>query len=193
MEVDEPRLTGEEIAALARRIDRPIVLVGMMGVGKTSVGRKLAAALNLPFIDADDAIEEAAKMTIAEIFDAYGEAYFRDGERRVIARLMERARGARPSVIATGGGAFVNDQTRALILARGIAVWLDSDLDTLVDRVGRNDKRPLLRGGNPREILGRLRREREPYYCQAPIHVVSGDGPHARTLDKVLKGINEWL
>lgn len=193
MEVDEPRLTSEAIAAIARRIDRPIVLVGMMGVGKTSVGRKLATALGLPFVDADEAIEEAAKMTIAEIFAAYDEAYFRDGERRVIARLMEGEQGERPRVIATGGGAFVNDQTRALILAKAIPVWLDSDVDTLVDRVGRNDKRPLLKNGNPREILTRLRAEREPFYSQAPIKVLSGNGPHARTLDKILKGIDEWL
>lgn len=193
MEVDEPRLTSEAIAAIARRIDRPIVLVGMMGVGKTSLGRKLAAALGLPFVDADEAIEEAAKMTIAEIFATYDEAYFRDGERRVIARLMEGEQGERPRVIATGGGAFVNDQTRALILAKAIPVWLDSDVDTLVDRVGRNDKRPLLRNGDPREILTRLRVEREPFYSQAPIKVTSGNGPHTRTLDKVLKGIDEWL
>lgn len=193
MEVDEPRLTNDEIAALARRIDRPIVLVGMMGVGKSSVGRKLAAALGLPFVDADDAIEEAAQMSIAEIFATYDEAYFRDGERRVIGRLMEGAEGERPRVIATGGGAFVNDQTRALILAKAIPVWLDSDVDTLLERVGRNDKRPLLRNGDPREILTRLRAEREPYYSQAPIKVTSCSGPHSRTLNKVMKGIEEWL
>lgn len=193
MEVDEPRLTSEEIAAIARRIDRPIVLVGMMGVGKTSVGRKLAAALGLPFVDADEAIEDAAQMTIAEIFAAYDEAYFRDGERRVIARLMDGEHGEKPRVIATGGGAFVNDQTRALILAKAIPVWLDSDVETLLDRVGRSDKRPLLNDGNPREILTRLRTEREPFYSQAPIKVISGAGPHARTLDKVLKGIDQWL
>ncbi len=132
-------------------------------------------------------------MTIAEIVATYGEDYFRDGERRVIARLMQQPRGNRPSVIATGGGAFVNEETRALILATGIAVWLDSDVDTLMSRVGRNDKRPLLKNGNPRDILMRLRNEREPCYRQAPIHVKSGDGPHSRTLEKVLRGINEWL
>ena len=193
MEVDEPRLSNEEIAALARRIDRPIVLVGMMGVGKSSVGRKLATALGLPFVDADDAIEEAAQMTIAEIFATYDEAYFRDGERRVIGRLMEGVNGQRPRVIATGGGAFVNDQTRALILQKAIPVWLDSDVDTLLERVGRTDKRPLLRNGDPREILTRLRTEREKFYSQAPIKVMSSPGPHSRTLNKVLKGIDEWL
>lgn len=193
MEVDEHRMSNDEVAALARRIDRPIVLVGMMGVGKSSVGRKLAATLNLPFVDADDAIEAAAKMTIPEIFETYGEAYFRDGERRVIARLMEEADGGRPKVIATGGGAFVNDQTRQLILDKAIPVWLDSEVDTLMERVGRSNKRPLLRTGDPREILTRLRDERAPFYSQAPIKVTSCNGPHGRTLAKVLKGIDEWL
>jgi len=191
MELGEPPLTNEEIAALARRIDRPIVLVGMMGVGKSSVGRKLAAALNLPFVDADEAIEQAAQMTIAEIFTNYGEPYFRDGERRVIARLLENTAG-RPSVIATGGGAFVNDETRALILDRAIPVWLDCDIETLLDRVGRKSNRPLLRQ-NPREVLTRLHKERAPFYAQAPIRVMSGNGPHGKTLARVLKGINGWL
>ena len=179
------------IAALARRIDRPIALVGMMGVGKSSVGRKLAQLLGFGFVDADDAIEEAAKMPIPDIFATYGEAYFRDGERRVIARLIEEEGG--PKVIATGGGAFVNDQTRALILDKAIAVWLDSDIDTLVERTGRKDNRPLLKQGNPREILTRLREDRAPFYAQAPIHVISTPGPHSRTVARVLKGIDEWL
>ncbi|MCX7864562.1 MAG: shikimate kinase [Novosphingobium sp.] len=177
--------------ALACRIDRPIVLVGMMGVGKSSVGRRLAAALGCPFIDADDAIEESAKMSIQEIFDKYGEAAFRDGERRVIARLIEQNGGCK--VIATGGGAFCNAQTRALILEKAIAVWLDCDIDTLVERTARKDNRPLLRQGNPREILTRLREERASAYAQAPIHVQSGRGPHGETVDKVLKGLQEWL
>lgn len=189
MTVDEPTLSHAEIAAIAARIDRPIVLVGLMGVGKSSVGRRLAATLHLPFTDADDAIEEAAQMTINEIFAAHGEQDFRDGERRVIARLMDEARG----VIATGGGAFVNDETRALILEKGIPVWLDADLDTLVERVGRKDNRPLLRNGEPREILARLKTEREPAYAQAPIHVLSMPGPHQRTVNAILKGIDAWL
>lgn len=179
------------ITALARRIDRPIVLVGMMGVGKSSIGRKLASLLGCPFIDADDAIEEAAKMPIPEIFETYGEPYFRDGERRVIARLIEEDRG--PKVIATGGGAFCNEATRALILGKAIAVWLDSDVDTLVERTSRKDNRPLLKQGNPREILTRLRDERAPFYSQAPIHVTSTAGPQTRTVARVLKGVDEWL
>jgi shikimate kinase len=179
------------ISALASRIDRPIVLVGMMGVGKSSLGKRLAALLGFSFVDADDEIEKAAQMTIPEIFDAHGEAYFRDGERRVIGRLMSDSGPRR--VIATGGGAFCNDETRALILEKGIAVWLDSDIGTLVERTARKNNRPLLQGGDPREILTRLREERRPHYCQAPIHVHSGHGPHTDTLRKVLEGIDSWL
>lgn len=191
MELDETQPLQAEIDALAQRIDRPVVLVGMMGVGKSSVGRKLASLLHMPFIDADEEIERAAQLTIPEIFDQYGEAYFRDGERRVLARLIDGP-GTR-AVIATGGGAFINDETRALILDKCIAVWLDSDVETLLERVGRKDNRPLLRTGDPREILTRLRAEREPCYAQAPIHVLSTRGPHLKTVNKVLKGIEQWL
>ena len=184
-------LTTREIEALARRIDRPIVLVGMMGVGKTSVGKRLAAALGSTFVDADEEIETAARMTIAEIFEQFGEAAFRDGERRVIARLIEQ--GGQHTVIATGGGAFCNAETRALILAKTISVWLDSDIDTLVDRTARKNNRPLLQQGDRRETLTRLRDERQPDYAQAQIHVMSKDGPHTRTIDTMLKGIAEWL
>jgi shikimate kinase len=179
------------ISALAARIDRPIVLVGMMGVGKSSLGKRLAALLGFGFVDADDEIEKAAQMTIPEIFDAHGEAYFRDGERRVIGRLMSDD-GAR-RVIATGGGAFCNEETRALILEKGIAVWLDSDIDTLVQRTSRKNNRPLLQGGDPREILTRLREERREHYSQAPIQVHSGNGPHTDTLRRILEGIDTWL
>ncbi|OCC25080.1 shikimate kinase [Croceicoccus estronivorus] len=189
MTVDEPPLSSAEITAIAARIDRPIVLVGLMGVGKSSVGRRLASILHLPFTDADDAIEEAAQMTINEIFAKHGEQEFRDGERRVISRLMEDQQG----IIATGGGAFVNEETRALILDKGLAIWLDADLDTLVERVGRKDNRPLLRNGNPREILAKLKAEREPAYAQAPIHIFSMPGPHQRTVNAILKAINAWL
>jgi len=179
------------IAALAARIDRPIVLVGMMGVGKSSLGKRLASLLGFGFVDADEEIEKAARMTIPEIFDQHGEAYFRDGERRVIARLMEDS-GAR-KVIATGGGAFCNAATRAEILEKGIAVWLDSDIDTLVDRTARKGNRPLLQGGDPREILTRLRDERREFYEQAPIHIMSGNGPHIDSLERIVEGIEAWL
>lgn len=189
MPIDPPLMPETEIARIKLRINRPIVLIGMMGVGKSSVGRKLAALLDLPFTDADEAIELAAKMTIPEIFERYGEASFRDGERRVIGRLMEETDG----VIATGGGAFCDPETRALILDRGIPVWLDADVDTLLERVSRKNNRPLLRQGDPREILTRLRNEREPFYSQAPIHVRSETGPHQRTIMAILQAIDEWL
>jgi len=191
MDNDPVQLTGGAIDALTQRIDRPVVLVGMMGVGKTSLGRRLAGVLHCPFVDADEEIEKAAQMTIPEIFERFGEPAFRDGERRVIARLLEH--GAGRKVIATGGGAFCNPDTRALILERGIAVWLDSDIDTLVERTARKDNRPLLRDGDPREILIRLREERLPAYTQAPIHVISRDGPHSRTVERILTEIEQWL
>ena len=160
-----------------------------MGSGKSTIGRRLAQRLGMAFADADDEIERAAGMTISDMFAKFGEAHFRDGERRVIARLVDGER----KVIATGGGAFVNAETRALILDKAIAVWLDSDVDTLLERVGRKDNRPLLRQGDPREILTRLRDDRKPAYEQAPIHVFSTRGPHGRTIGKVLKGIEAWL
>ena len=188
MSNSDTSLTDAEIAAIARGMTRPLVLVGMMGVGKSSIGRRLAQLLGLEFMDADTEIEEAAQMSVSEIFATFGEEYFRDGERRVIARLMEHG----PCVIATGGGAFVNAETRALVLEQGLAIWLDSDVDTLVERVGRKDTRPLLRDGDPREILGRLRSEREPFYAQAQIHVVSEAKPHHYTLNKILQALKSW-
>ncbi|BEV00564.1 shikimate kinase [Novosphingobium olei] len=188
-----PAITPVELMRLARRIDRPIVLVGMMGVGKTTVGRRLATMLDLPFVDADEEIERAAQMAIPEIFAQFGEPYFRDGERRVIARLVGDGSSRDRKILATGGGAFVDPDTRQLILDKAISVWLDSDIDTLVERVGRKDNRPLLKQGDPREILSRLREERRPHYAQAAIHVVSGQHPHAVTANKILKAIDSWL
>jgi shikimate kinase len=191
MQVEDAPISAREVDALARRLDRPIVLVGIMGVGKSSVGKRLAAQLKCPFIDADDEIEKSAQMAIPEIFEVYGEDYFRDGERRVIARLVEQGGG--PKVIATGGGAFCNPRTRALILDRAIAVWLDSDIDTLLERTARKNNRPLLQNGDPREILTRLRESRRDAYSQAPIHVISKRGPHSRTVAAVLNGVAQWL
>lgn len=182
-------LSESEVEALARRIDRPVVLVGMMGVGKSTIGRKLAAMLHLRFTDADEEIEKAAQMSISEIFEKHGEAEFRDGERRVIGRLVRQG----PAVIATGGGAFSNEETRSLVLAEAVAVWLDCDTATLVERVGRKDTRPLLRGGDPAEIITRLKGERDPFYSQAPIHVQSEAGPHNLAVQRILKGIAQWL
>ena len=162
-----------------------IVLVGLMGVGKSTVGRRLAARLGLPFVDADAEIESAADLSIAEIFDRHGEAHFRDGERRVIARLIDGT----AKVVATGGGAFVNDATRALILAEALAVWLDADIDILADRVGRRDTRPLLRGKDPRAVLRDLAQVRNPLYAQAPVHIASNRAPHDATVAAILKAI----
>ena len=167
---------------------RPIVLVGLMGVGKTTVGRRLANALGVDFIDADEEIERAADRSISEIFAAHGEAYFRDGERRVIARLMEEGHG----VIATGGGAFVDGDTRAIVLEKGIAVWLDCDIDTLVERTARKDTRPLLKTGDPRNILRDLKELRSAAYAQAHIHIVTDDGPHEATVERLLKELSGW-
>lgn len=185
----EHMLSEAEIEALIQRINKPVVLVGMMGVGKSTIGRKLATLLHLPFTDADEQIEQAAQMSVSEIFAKFGEGYFRDGERRVISRMVAEP----PSVIATGGGAFVNDETRGLILEKAIAVWLDCDTETLVERVTRKDTRPLLRDGDPREILTRLKAEREPFYAQAPVHIMSEAGPHSLAVNRILKGIEKWL
>ncbi len=170
-------LKQTEFADIAKRLDRPVVLVGLMGVGKSTVGRRLARMLGRDFVDADDAIEEAAQRSIPEIFDEFGEAYFRDGERRVIARLIEEEAG----VIATGGGAFVDDQTRALILERTVSVWIDCDIDTLVERTSRRNTRPLLRNGDPKQILTDLFAKREQFYAQSQIRVKSEDGSHTLT------------
>jgi len=167
------------------RWDRPIVLVGLMGVGKSTVGRRLAARLSLPFVDADTEIELAAGMSIGEIFDRFGESYFRDGERRVIARLIDGT----AKIIATGGGAFINDETRTLILERATAVWLNADPALLAERVQRRDTRPLLRHREPLEVLTELARVRDPVYALAPIHVSSRQSPHEATVNAILKAL----
>lgn len=164
---------------------KPIVLVGLMGVGKTTVGRRLAARLALPFVDADHEIEAAAGMTVTEIFERFGEAHFRDGERRVIARLID----GNPKVIATGGGAFLHPETRALILDQTTAVWLHAEPKVLADRVRRRDTRPLLRGRDPLAVLSELARVRDPVYAEAPIRVESRQAPHDATVNAILEAI----
>jgi shikimate kinase len=171
------------------RPDRPLVLVGLMGAGKTTVGRRLAKRLGLAFFDSDEEIERAAARSISEIFSDYGEDCFRDGERRVIARLIA----GEPKVIATGGGAFMNEKTRALILERCIAVWLDADLDTLAERVSRRDTRPLLKDREPLPVLRELADRRKPVYAQAHVHVRSLPAPHERAVDGVLAALTNWL
>ncbi len=166
-------------------VDRPVVLVGIMGVGKTSIGKRLAVRLGTPFVDADDEIEKAAGMSISEIFAKYGEDYFRDGERRVIARLIEGA----PKVIATGGGAFVNDETRALILERATSIWLNADVQVLADRVSRRQHRPLLKDKDPVTVLTELGKVRNPLYAAANLHIRSDTSPHVRTVENILKAL----
>jgi shikimate kinase len=161
---------------------RSIILVGMMGVGKTSIGKKLAERLRLPFVDADEEIEKAADMKISEIFERYGEEYFRDGERRVISRLLN----GKQKVIATGGGAFINSETREVIKKKALSIWLNADLDILVERVSRRNHRPLLHGKNPRDVLIELGEIRDPIYAEADIHASSDASPHARTVDIIM-------
>ena len=164
---------------------KSLVLVGLMGVGKTTVGRRLAKKLGLPFVDADEEIETAAGLSIEEIFDRFGEDYFRDGERRVIARLMAADR----QVIATGGGAFMNEETRALMLANAVVIWLDADIDVLVKRVSRRDTRPLLKQGDPVNILRSLAEKRNPIYAQAHVHVTGNDSPHEVTVENIIESL----
>jgi shikimate kinase len=164
---------------------RSVVLVGMMGAGKSSIGRRLAAELGIPFVDADSEIEKAAGMSIPEIFESQGEGIFRAGETRVIARLLE----AGPQVLATGGGAFMNDQTRALVRQRGISIWLKADLDVLMRRVKRRTDRPLLKNGDPAETLERLMRERDPVYAEADITVLSREIAHEAIVAEIMAAL----
>ncbi len=168
---------------------RTIALVGLMGVGKSSVGRRLAATLDLPFRDADTEVEVAAGRTIPEIFEAFGEPAFRDGERRVIARLLDEG----PMVLATGGGAFMNDETRALIAERAVSVWLKADLEILARRVARKDSRPLVRGKDPLTVLGDLAKVRYPVYAEADVTVELGETPHQESVQAVLAALEAHL
>jgi shikimate kinase len=166
-------------------LDRTIVLVGMMGAGKSAIGKRLARALGWPFEDADAAIEAAAGTTIAEIFAEIGEAAFRDKERRVIARLL----GGEKQVLALGGGAFMDSQTRSLVRDRALSIWLRADLEALLRRTARRTDRPLLAQGDPRATLARLLEQREPVYAEADIVVDSGSGPLNAVVDRVLDAL----
>ncbi len=168
---------------------KTIVLVGLMGAGKTSIGRLLAKRLDLEFIDADREIEQAAQCSIEQIFERHGEAEFRDGEHRVIARLLA----APAHVLATGGGAFMTKETRDAIRGQGISVWLRADLDLLLRRVSRRKNRPLLRNKNPRQTLEKLMEERYPVYAEADIVVDSGDKPPATIVDTVIESLETFL
>ena len=176
-------------AFLPLSVPRTVALVGLMGAGKSAIGKRLAARLGLPFVDADDEIEHAAGCTIAEFFEKYGEAEFRAGERRVIARLLDEP----PHVLSTGGGAYMDPETRALMRAKAITVWLRADLDVLFDRVRKRTHRPLLRQGDPREILANLMKQRYPIYAEANIVVDSTAQPADRTTEQTIAALRAYL
>ncbi len=171
------------------KVPRTVVLVGLMGAGKSCIGRRLASQLGLNFVDADAEVERAAGCAIEEIFERHGEAAFRDGERRVIQRLL----GEPVQVLATGGGSFMDPRTRAAIHERAISVWLRADLELLLKRTSRRNNRPLLKRGQPREILGELIAERSPVYGEADIVVDSADGPPEITVERVRAAIAAYL
>jgi shikimate kinase len=168
---------------------RSIVLIGLMGAGKTAVGRRLAAKLHLPFTDADSEIEIAAGQTVSEIFAEHGEPYFRQGETRVIARLLQGG----PQVLATGGGAYMDARTRANIKAHGISVWLKAELPVLLHRVRRRENRPLLSGDGPDKVMRKLMEKRYPVYAEADITVESRDLPHDVIVSEVMEALSHWL
>ena len=181
-------LVKETTAVRAKLGDRSIVLVGLMGAGKTTIGRRLAEKLELNFADADHEIEAAAGKSIPDIFADHGEGYFREGERRVISRLLDHG----PQVLATGGGAYINEETRRVIRGRGASVWLKAELPLLMKRVLKRNTRPLLNTGDPEETMRRLMAERYPIYAEADITVMSRDTAHATVVSDVVRALAQW-
>lgn len=174
------------VAALGRRC---VVLVGMMGAGKSTIGRRLAARLRLPFLDADTEIEAAAAMKIPEIFETHGEPHFRDGEARVICRLLDTG----PNVLATGGGAFMRAETRDRIAAKAVSLWLEADADVILRRVRRRADRPLLQTADPAATIARLIAERHPVYRGADITIASHDVPHDKIVDECVEALHLYF
>jgi shikimate kinase len=174
---------------LIRRLDRPVVLVGLMGVGKSTVGRRLARRLGLPFVDSDSEIEDAVGLPWGELFERYGEDDYRDGERRLVARLIDGT----VRVIATGGGVFVDPRTRELLKQQTITVWLDAPVDILYERTARRDTRPLLKNGDPKETLERLAKIEREACAEAHIHVKSGEGAHKEVVDAIVDALDDYL
>lgn len=168
---------------------KSVVLIGLMGAGKTAIGRRLASRLGLKFVDADNEIERAAGKSISEIFADHGEPYFRDGERRVIARLLRSG----PQVLATGGGAYMDETTRSTISKRGVSVWLKADLDVLMERVSRRDHRPLLKTDDPKAVMRSLMDERYPVYSSADVTVMSRDIPHEVMVGEIITLLDKHL
>ena len=183
------RLSPGEHPIRSRLGGRSIVLVGLMGAGKSTVGRRLASKLGLPFMDADHEIEAAAGMSIPDIFSIYGEDYFRDGERRVIARLLQEG----PLVLATGGGAFMSEETRARVAQSGISVWLKADIDVLMRRVRKRTNRPLLQNSDPEGTMRRLIEIRHPVYATADLTVESHEAPHERIVNEIMRSLSVFL
>jgi shikimate kinase len=182
-------ITLPEADILAALGARPIVLVGMMGAGKSTIGRRLAARLQLPFTDADTEIETAHRMTIPEIFQKYGESYFRDGEARVIARMLDSGLG----VLATGGGSFMREETRQRIGEKAVSIWLKADTEIIMKRVRRRTDRPLLQTADPVATVNRLLAEREPIYGKADLTIASRDVPHDKIVDEVVAALHARL
>lgn len=168
---------------------RAVVLVGIMGAGKSAIGRRVADRLDLPFVDADNEIEAAANMTIPEMFEIHGESYFRDGERRVITRLLSGG----AQILSTGGGAFMNDETRTRVKSDSVSIWLYADIDILMERVRRKANRPLLKAPDPEAVMRALLRDRNPVYAEADISVESRDGPHEIVVDEVISNLHAHL
>ena len=179
-------LDAEITAALGKRC---VVLIGMMGAGKSTIGRRVAARLRLPFLDADTEIEAAAGMSIPDIFEAHGEPHFRDGEARVIARLLEGG----PAVVATGGGAFMREETRNRVRDKAVSIWLKADADVIMKRVRRRSDRPLLQNPDPEGTVSRLLGEREPVYGTADLTILSRDVPHDRIVDECIEALHAKL
>lgn len=174
---------------VGKRLDRPLVLVGLMGVGKSTVGRRLAKRLALPFVDSDAAIEDAVGLSAGELFERYGERDYRDGERRLVARLVE----GEVRVIATGGGVFVDPWTRELLKERTVTVWLDAPVHVLAERTARRDTRPLLKNDDPKGTLERLAQTEREAYAEAHLHVKSGQGAHKDVVEAIVRLLDAHL
>jgi shikimate kinase len=189
-ETDSPAVASaaQEAEIVAALGPRSVVLVGMMGAGKSTIGRRLAARLRLPFVDADTEIEAAAGMSIPEIFATHGELYFRDGEARVIARLLDGG----PSVLATGGGAFMREDTRGRIRDKAVSIWLKADADIILRRVKRRVDRPLLQTADPAATIARLLEERHPVYQRADITIASREVPHEKIVEECIAALHVW-
>ena len=185
---DDSDPSGPEPDPAPAYAGRTIALVGLMGAGKSTVGRRLAEKLGRAFYDSDTEIEKAAGLSISDIFALHGEADFRRGEKQVLKRLLELP----PHVLATGGGAFIDAETRALMKEKAVTIWLNADLETLWRRVQKRDNRPLLKRADAKQHLSNLVSERKPFYSQADVHVLSKDGPHTNTVNSILKALQTW-